>query len=95
MAFNKPAPRWYRITKKIWSNTENLVLAILLIYGHGEGSFQLIIFKISSSFLKENLDTLLSNGEEYAPAGTVQTLANVTNTPVETKTKTIHPESGN
>jgi len=69
---NKPAPKWYRITKKVWSNTENLVIGILLITGHTDSSISLLIFKLVSSFIKDNLDTILvSDTEEYAPKAEV------------------------
>jgi len=64
---NSPAPKWYRITKKVWSNTENLVIGILLITGHTDSSIALLVFKLISSFIKDNLDTILvSDTEEYA-----------------------------
>ncbi len=67
-SFNKPAPKWYRVTKKIWSNTENFVIALLLMTGHSAESLGFLIFKLSSSFIKDNLDTLLvSDSEDYAP----------------------------
>lgn len=65
-ALNQPAPKWYRITKKVWSNTENLVIAILLICGYTDSSLALLIFKVSSSFVKDTLDTIMvSDSETY------------------------------
>lgn len=65
---NKPAPKWYRITKKVWSNVENLFIAIWLTTGHLQDSPTLLIFKLISSFIKDNLDTILvSESEDYAP----------------------------
>ena len=64
---NKPAPKWYRITKKIWSNAENLFIGIWLATGHVQDSPTLLVFKLVSSFVKDNLDTILvSDSEEYA-----------------------------
>lgn len=78
----RPAPRWFRITKKIWSNTENLVIGVLLVTGHTDNSLSLLIFKLASSFVKDTLESVMSNGEEYAPAGATQALVNATNQPV-------------
>lgn len=63
---NKPAPKWYRITKSIWGQTENLVIAIWMIYQPADSPV-LLVFKLCSSFIKETLDIfLVSNTEEYA-----------------------------
>lgn len=63
---NKPAPRWYRIVKKIWSNAENLFIGIWLATGHTQDAPTLLVFKLCSSFIKDNLDTILvSESEEY------------------------------
>lgn len=65
---SKPSPKWYRITKKIWSNAENLFIGIWLASGHLQDSPTLLIFKLISSFVKDNLDTILvSESESYAP----------------------------
>lgn len=63
--WNRPAPRWYRKFKKIFSNCENFILAILMIKGHAADAPLLLIIKLSTSFILNNLDTLLANGEEY------------------------------
>lgn len=75
--FNVPAPRWFRITKKIWSNAENLFIGIWLATGHVQDSPTLLIFKIASSFLKDSIDTFITNGTEYAPAGTSEALVSI------------------
>ena len=63
---SKPAPRWYRITKKVWSNAENLFIGVWLATGHVQDSTILLVFKLISSFIKDNLDTILvSDSEEY------------------------------
>lgn len=80
---SKPAPRWFRITKKIVAYTENTVLGFLLINGHGEGSQAMLYYKLGSSFVMNILESILSNGQEYAPAGATEALQNVTNLPVE------------
>jgi len=70
---NKPAPKWYRITKKVWSNAENLFIGVWLATGHLQDSPTLLVFKLISSFVKDNLDSILvSETEEYAPKSTPQ-----------------------
>ncbi len=61
---SKPAPRWYRKFKKIWTNTENTILA-LLVFKYPAESPVFLIIKIVSSYIIENLDTLIANGEQY------------------------------
>ena len=60
----KRSPRWFRILKKVLANTENTVLAILLIMGYTAESQGFLIYKIASSFLMNNLDTILATDEE-------------------------------
>jgi len=63
---NKPAPRWFRLTKKILSLTINTVISLLLIMGYTSESVTLLVIKLAESYLMNLLDTLLSNGEVYA-----------------------------
>lgn len=66
----KPAPKWFRITKTVWSLTENFVIALLLLY-YAQDAKVLLIFKLASSFLKQILDSVLvSESEDYAPIDT-------------------------
>lgn len=88
---SKPAPRWLRITDGIIGDSEDVVLAILLIKGYTADAPALLMYKLISSFVRRQLARFISNGEEYAPSGTTQTLANVTNTPVETKETVVLP----
>ena len=81
---SKPAPQWFRITKKVLANAENLVIGVLLITGHGDNSQAMLIYKVVSSFVMSTLDSILTNGQEYAQAGTTQALENVTNLPAAT-----------
>jgi hypothetical protein len=60
----KPAPRWFRKFKKIFTNTENAVLTLLVIKFPADSPIFLII-KIGSSWLLETMETVLANGEEY------------------------------
>lgn len=63
---NKPAPKWFRITKKVWALTENTVILILLATGHTDSSLTMVIYKIASSYIKEVLDAVMvSDTQEY------------------------------
>jgi hypothetical protein len=64
----RPAPRWFRKFKKIWTNTETAAIVILLACGFKSESFLILCVKTSTNWLLENLETLLANGEDYAPA---------------------------
>lgn len=63
---HKPPPKWLRITDRIIGNVENLVLTIWLILGYSSDAPALLIYKISSSFLREQLKLLITDGEIYA-----------------------------
>lgn len=82
-SINRPAPRWYRVVKKIWSNGENLFIGIWLVTGHTQDSMVLLIFKLCSSFVKDTLDSVLVDGTEYAVKGTTEALTNITGQPPE------------
>lgn len=77
---NKPAPRWFRITKKLLSNTINFTMALLLLLGYTDSSLLMLVIKLSQSFVMDQLETLMSNGEVYAQANTLEVLATVTKT---------------
>ena len=64
--YKKPAPRWFRLTKKILSLTLNTVITALLILGYTNDSLILLFIKLGESYLMNLFDTLLSNGEVYA-----------------------------
>lgn len=87
---DQPAPRWYRKAKRIVGLLSGpSFLAIFQIFhlsDHAMASVGLII-----SFLPtviEIFNAVLSNGQEYAPTGTKQALADVTGV-------TVKDESGN
>jgi hypothetical protein len=64
---NQPAPKWYRITKKVWSNAENLFIGVWLATGHMQDAPAMLVFKVCSSFVKDTLDSILvSDTETYA-----------------------------
>jgi hypothetical protein len=65
----KPAPRWFRKFKKVWTNTETAVIILLLATGYASESFLMLCIKTASSWVLENLETILANGQEYKDAG--------------------------
>lgn len=42
-------------------------MGILLVTGHTDGSTVMLIIKLSQSFIMDQLDTFMANGEVYAP----------------------------
>jgi len=65
----QPAPRWFRITKKLVAWGTNLTLAICMVY-LPEDSKTLLVIKLVQSSVMELLDSVLANGEVYAQAET-------------------------
>jgi|KBSSwiS6_1023812.scaffolds.fasta_scaffold30058_1 hypothetical protein len=57
----KQSPRWFRILKKCWANTETFVIAILLMMGYASDSFAMLIVKMGTQTLFENLETILAD----------------------------------
>lgn len=80
----KPAPRWFRLTKKIFALTINTVMTVLLLLGYGSESFILLVIKLSESYLMNLLDTILSNGEVYALEDTKTETVTLTQTVTDT-----------
>lgn len=62
---DKPAPKWFRITDGIIGDTEDLVLAVILVLGYSASAPGLVIYKIASSFIRRQLRRFLSNSEVY------------------------------
>lgn len=85
--FSKPAPRWFRIGKKLLSNTVNFSCAILLLCGYTSESLLLLVIKLSESFVMDQLDTLMANGEVYAKPDTQS--IEITTTTVDTTKNNI------
>lgn len=71
----KPAPKWFRIAKKIINITTTFVIALLMSFGHRSDDIVLLIIKLSQSFVMEILDTFMSNGEVYAQEDTTTVTA--------------------
>ncbi|MFT3679415.1 MAG: hypothetical protein QM791_04030 [Ferruginibacter sp.] len=70
----KPAPKWFRKFKNIFTDTENSLILILLAMGYGAESLVILLIKVGTSWILRTLETILTNGEEYAPAGTTNEL---------------------
>lgn len=62
---NKPAPKWFRKFKKIWVNTETAAIVMLLAMGYTSESLLILGIKTGTSWLLENLETILANGDDY------------------------------
>ena len=54
-----PPPKWYRIFNKVYGNTETFIMAMLLIFGYTDQSTLLLIIKLSSSFLRSLVDSIM------------------------------------
>jgi hypothetical protein len=60
----KKAPRWFRKLKKIWANTETLIIGVLLLNGFTDGSLVMLLVKMGSQTFLENLETVLAEEAE-------------------------------
>jgi hypothetical protein len=56
---NKPAPKWFRILNRVWSPTENTIIAALLIAGYTDQAPLMLVVKLVSSYLRQLLDAVL------------------------------------
>lgn len=63
---NKPAPKWFRKFKSIFTHTENTVILLLLAKGYTSESFTILCIKLLTSWLLETMSTILANGEMYS-----------------------------
>lgn len=54
-----PPPKWYRIFNKIYGNIETFAMALILILGYTDQSTLLLIIKLSSSFLRSLVDSIM------------------------------------
>lgn len=52
-------PKWYRIFNKVYGNTETFIMALLLILGYTDQSTLLLIIKLSSSFVRSLVDSIM------------------------------------
>lgn len=65
-SINRPAPRWFRVTKKLINLTTNFTIGVLMLTGRRADDEILLIIKLAQSFTMDVLDELMSNGEVYA-----------------------------
>ena len=70
---NKPAPKWFRKSKKALSILSDTTVVILLAMGHSESSLLMLILRIGLSGALEALETMLANGEVYVNTGSLNT----------------------
>ena len=54
-----PPPKWYRVFNKVYGNTETFIMALMLIMGYTDQSTLLLIIKLSSSFLRSLVDSIM------------------------------------
>jgi hypothetical protein len=62
---NKPAPRWFRKTKKALTMLADTACVMLLAMGHQENSLIMLWCRVGLSGVLQSLEALLANGEEY------------------------------
>lgn len=62
---NKPAPRWFRKTKKAITLLSDTACVMLLSMGHAENSFIMLWCRVGISGVLQSLEAILANGEEY------------------------------
>jgi hypothetical protein len=72
----KPAPRWFRKFKKIWINTETAAIIILMAMGYAGEGLLILGLKTGTSWLLENLETILANGDDYTSNATNEVVTN-------------------
>lgn len=65
---SKPAPRWFRKTKKALTILADTAVIILLAMGFKENSLLMLMCRVGLSGLLTALETLLANGEDYTEA---------------------------
>lgn len=56
----QPAPRWFVIANRIWSPTENTIIALLMLNGFESQAPLLLGIKLVSSYLRNTLDAILT-----------------------------------
>lgn len=62
---SKPAPRWFRRTKKAVTILSDTAVIILLALGHAENSLAMLLIRVGLSGLLTAMESLLANGEDY------------------------------
>jgi cytochrome c oxidase assembly protein Cox11 len=62
---HRPAPRWFRKTKKALTLLSDTACVMLLALGHADNSLLMLICRIGISGVLQSVEALLANGEEY------------------------------
>lgn len=62
---NKPAPRWFRKTKRALTLLADTACIILLSMGYSEDSLLMLVLRVGLSGVLQSFEIILSNGEEY------------------------------
>lgn len=62
---NKPAPKWFRKTKKALTLLADTACVMLLALGYQENSLVMLWCRVGLSGVLQSLEVLLANGEEY------------------------------
>lgn len=61
----KPAPRWFRKTKRAVTVLADTAVIMLLATGHAQNSIIMLWCRVGISGVLTALETLLANGEDY------------------------------
>ena len=64
---SRPAPRWFRKIRKALEYLIDAAIVILMATGHTENSVLILILRVGMNAVFNALETVLANGEEYAP----------------------------
>ena len=59
-----PPPKWYRIFNKVYGNSETFIMAVMLVMGYTDQSTTLLIIKLTSSFLRSLVDSIMIESAE-------------------------------
>ena len=62
---NKPAPRWFRRTKKAVTNLCDTAVIMLLAMGYADNSFAMLCIRTGVSGVLSAAEAFIANGEEY------------------------------
>lgn len=65
---NKPAPKWFRKTKRALTMLSDSAIVMLLARGYTENSVVMLWIRVGLSGVLNTLEVVLANGEEYAPS---------------------------
>jgi hypothetical protein len=62
---SKPAPRWFRKTKRALTILADTAVIMMLSMGFAENSFIMLWCRVGLSGVLMALETILANGEDY------------------------------